>query len=503
MARSVACGSAYTLIATESGVLYGCGLRDLLAQPSPIRKKDRQDTGLIPIGPFYDEQCVAVTVCAARNDYSCVSSGQDLWHFGYCRYLATCLKRPKPLELDIEGASVRKISVGAFSGALLSTKGKIYVWGDGTHSELGGIPYSQAPVELKQEERFLDVACGENHTIAVSQSGGLYVVGDNTASQCGAESFARGYGGKRVTEFLSVQPTCPFSGFAVSVCAGNQHSTLLTNMHRLYLWGSNTEGKLGHSSKVSRENQRINTLSLCYRLINRTVEAVAAKNNATVIICSPARDDEVSSGEESEEKDKSEKKFRMKSKVIPGARIVKSAVGITRIVDLPKTDKDHDTAKYFNDLSMYTSPEYGSCFEGNSLGDCSPSAASSSPGFMSQTTPGITAIGDWISLQSGSIMAKNRGLIQMNSEVARFVRNRQVTNKACDSRGITERRRMVTNLPDRPTSPRDQYLELEDDVIYAPEKNEDEDADDVSERSKSVRIDIRQPSFDIAPPELG
>eukprot|EP00397_Hematodinium_sp_SG-2012_P042887 GEMP01047539.1.p1 GENE.GEMP01047539.1~~GEMP01047539.1.p1 ORF type:complete len:222 (+),score=26.23 GEMP01047539.1:276-941(+) len=108
-AKAVSCGHSFSLITTKPGVLYGCGRREFLGmRRGPTRQsKDLADTALIPIGPFLNQQYVAVTTCAIRGEYSAVSSGCDLWHFGYCRYLARLLRKPEPLDLHIEGSRAR------------------------------------------------------------------------------------------------------------------------------------------------------------------------------------------------------------------------------------------------------------------------------------------------------------------------------------------------------------------------------------------------------------
>lgn len=338
-ARSVACGKSFSLVTTRSGILFGCGRREFLGQGPGRRKKDSPGTTLIPLGPFLQERCVAATSCAARDEYSCVSSGQDLWHFGYCRYLACSLKTPKPLHLVIDG-SVRKISLGAFFGALL-TESKVYVWGDGTYGEMGNHAHSHVPVELEDPlgEGVLDICCGNSHTLVVSRSGTLKVLGDNSNSQLGAESFGTRralYSGKRVTDLTTVKTTCPFSGFPVAVYAGDMHSGMLTQKRRLYLWGSNTNGKLGQPvTAVKRHQEKTNLLNLCYRLLHRRIETVAMKSDATVLVCSPAEDDGEQSGEEA---GASQGAKELKLNVIESARLLKTDFGTTRLVPYLVTD---------------------------------------------------------------------------------------------------------------------------------------------------------------------
>jgi len=327
-ARHVATGEAFSLFTLDAGYLYGCGKKKQLGiglglplQGSSERSRDQKrmlqqlfvsSTEVItfvpiPLGPALLGKALGVSAICAKRDYSVISSGKDLWHFGYCRYMARNLSQKEQLQMNISG-SVKKIVLGNFFGALLTTKGKVYAWGDGTYGELGEHLHSNQPVLIKndEDEEFTDICAGSKHLLLVTANG-LRGQGDNSFSQLGIMTGINRYGnfaGERVYEMYPVKESCPFSGLPARVFCGDRHSAYLTTRRRLFFFGDKSNGRcanveeqtpgdrVGSSSVVL--NSKYEYPHMAYSLLGQRVQSVAlGAQNSVVVLGPPCGDPQI------------------------------------------------------------------------------------------------------------------------------------------------------------------------------------------------------------------
>jgi alpha-tubulin suppressor-like RCC1 family protein len=89
----------------------------------------------------------------------------------------------------------------------------------------------------------VDIDAGASHSIAVTAEGGLYTWG---------RGLAIGHGGNALTQRLvptKVTGGGIGEAFVVQVAAGQDHSMALTTTGELYAWGKGADGQLGHGGK--------------------------------------------------------------------------------------------------------------------------------------------------------------------------------------------------------------------------------------------------------------
>eukprot|EP00550_Attheya_septentrionalis_P009578 CAMPEP_0198288576 /NCGR_PEP_ID=MMETSP1449-20131203/7027_1 /TAXON_ID=420275 /ORGANISM="Attheya septentrionalis, Strain CCMP2084" /LENGTH=402 /DNA_ID=CAMNT_0043986739 /DNA_START=186 /DNA_END=1390 /DNA_ORIENTATION=+ len=77
---------------------------------------------------------------------------------------------PRPLEAQLEGRVVTKVSAGHSHAACVTSNGELFVWGSGNHLE------PELMTSLLHT-RCVDVACGQGYTLALDEDGKLYSVG--------------------------------------------------------------------------------------------------------------------------------------------------------------------------------------------------------------------------------------------------------------------------------------------------------------------------------------
>jgi alpha-tubulin suppressor-like RCC1 family protein len=190
----VACGNQHSLFLTESGKLYATG---------------HGAYGILGTGDTSDELLPV--------EISCLE--------------ATLLP----------GEKVVKISCGASFSAFITNLGNLYLWGRNDSGQLGLGEESQGDMHsaeryprriafFETERTFIkDIACGENHLVALTQNGALYYWGDRTWLEPHLVSLPEANGGLKGI---------------VKISAGTKCSFALTESGILYTWGFKNSGCL-------------------------------------------------------------------------------------------------------------------------------------------------------------------------------------------------------------------------------------------------------------------
>lgn len=132
-----------------------------------------------------------------------------------------------------------KISAGeSFTSIVLNT-GEVKSWGGNSEGQLGNGFFfrRQLPIHLdKMSESIADIVSGENHSCALTRSGGVYCWGRNSYGQLG----------NGTTQYSAdpVQVIGLTSGVR-SIAAGTYHNCALLIDGRVKCWGFNPDGRLG------------------------------------------------------------------------------------------------------------------------------------------------------------------------------------------------------------------------------------------------------------------
>lgn len=136
--RDIACGSFHTLAVTETGDVYswGIGERGQLGHgdlenrktPWPILGLQGHEIGTIAAGEAH-------SLCASRD-------GNKVWAWGAGHYgqLGVGGLDPKlsPYPIDeLEGQKTKQVACGANHSGAVSDLGKVFMWGNGANSRLG------------------------------------------------------------------------------------------------------------------------------------------------------------------------------------------------------------------------------------------------------------------------------------------------------------------------------------------------------------------------------
>ncbi|CAN4119789.1 unnamed protein product [Withania somnifera] len=152
---------------------------------------------------------------------------------------------PKALESAVV-LDVQNIACGGRHAALVTKQGEIFSWGEESGGRLGhGIDSDVLHPKLIDSLGHSNielVACGENHTCAVTLSGDLYTWGDGNFGLLGH--------GNEVSHWVPKRVNGPLEGIHVSyISCGPWHTAVVTSAGQLFTFGDGTFGVLGHGDR--------------------------------------------------------------------------------------------------------------------------------------------------------------------------------------------------------------------------------------------------------------
>ncbi|OIW24638.1 RCC1/BLIP-II protein, partial [Coniochaeta ligniaria NRRL 30616] len=180
-----------------------------------------------------------------------------------------------PMEVDtseIEENTTFVQVVGSDSASFaLTSEGKVYGWGtfrasDGILGFTEKIHEQPRPTLLPELKKIKQLATGTNHVLALDDKGKIFAWGDGAQNQLARKVFER--------EILqSLRPVgignLPLRGAKpVKITCGSYHSFVLDSQGRVFGWGLNQYGQVGHRYDPQDESTKV-------QLKPRLVEALA------------------------------------------------------------------------------------------------------------------------------------------------------------------------------------------------------------------------------------
>ncbi|KAM3615329.1 uncharacterized protein V6R79_000330 [Siganus canaliculatus] len=141
---------------------------------------------------------------------------------------------------------VVSIACGQDHSLALSASGHVFSWGEEENGQLGtplNLPHMghrprRVPIPLQIPVPVVQVACGNSHSLALTKGGDVFSWGLNSHGQLGL--------GREVLLQEKPDLVCALTGVAVTqVAAGDSHTLFLTLPGLVYCCGANKSGQLG------------------------------------------------------------------------------------------------------------------------------------------------------------------------------------------------------------------------------------------------------------------
>jgi alpha-tubulin suppressor-like RCC1 family protein len=158
---------------------------------------------------------------------------------------------------------VAAVACGQQHSMALTDWGDVYAWGRGSEGQLGCGRFETIPVPRYVhglKGKFVDaISCGYNTSMAVTQQGELYVWGDDTTGQLGLGPKAgRQASPRAVTLDPNVEGAgAPGATFAVGAAGGWGHTCAVTSGGVVWSWGFGGRGQLGLGDFTTRATPSI------------------------------------------------------------------------------------------------------------------------------------------------------------------------------------------------------------------------------------------------------
>ncbi len=226
---AVAAGSQHTLALASTGAVFAWGanfagqLGDATTSDSSIPTMVQLPKGTI------------VTAIAGGGDHSLALTSQGTV-FAWGDGTAT------PAVVAVApGTVVTAIAAGFSHNLALTSRGAVISWGANFSGQLGDGTnnFSSTPVTvlLPRATSVTGIAAGDNHSLALTASGGVLSWGSNQSGQLGD--------GTTNDNSLPVAALLPSGVVATGLSAGSEHTLALTSAGTVLAWGANLSGQLG------------------------------------------------------------------------------------------------------------------------------------------------------------------------------------------------------------------------------------------------------------------
>ncbi|CAG9857321.1 unnamed protein product [Phyllotreta striolata] len=143
----------------------------------------------------------------------------------------------------LEAHQIIRVACGSMHSMALNQWGQVFSWGSDYHGQLGqsiGEDISNAPKIIKALAAYhvVQICCGQRHSVALANNGDILAWGANNFGQLGLGVSSQT---EPVPKVLTSLKGIPFSFIA---CGAN-HTFAISKSGAVYGWGKNTRGQLG------------------------------------------------------------------------------------------------------------------------------------------------------------------------------------------------------------------------------------------------------------------
>ena len=138
--------------------------------------------------------------------------------------------------------SIQKIAAGGSHALALDTEGRVYSWGLNEEGQLGRlgatVPVGEVPGVVADIKGVVDIAAGNNFSLALDRKGKIWSWGSNAFGRLGRGSVALGQDARP-------GPIATIGLEFVAIAAGVGHALAVDSTDGVWAWGVNHMGQLG------------------------------------------------------------------------------------------------------------------------------------------------------------------------------------------------------------------------------------------------------------------
>nr|XP_061802659.1 X-linked retinitis pigmentosa GTPase regulator-like [Nerophis lumbriciformis] len=238
--RKIACGDEHTALITENGKLFmfgsnnwgqlGLGSKVTVNKPTCVKALKSQNVQLVACGRNH------TLICTAQGHvYATGGNSEGQLGLGDCDERTSFQK----LEFFDSRGPIRMLAAGSNTSAALTESGELFMWGDNSEGQvgLGKESHACSPQEVSAGQPIAWVSCGYYHSAYVTEDGALYTFGERDSGKLGlgTDQLAR----HRVPQLVKSMPEP-----VTQVACGGGHTVAVTE-NGVYAFGLGQFGQLG------------------------------------------------------------------------------------------------------------------------------------------------------------------------------------------------------------------------------------------------------------------
>ncbi|XP_031558665.1 probable E3 ubiquitin-protein ligase HERC4 isoform X2 [Actinia tenebrosa] len=249
----VSCGENHTLAVTDQGLVFSWG--DNSCGQMGLGNAQKMNITWPRMIKHLAKMTIVQIACGA-NHCMALSKGGYLFSWGENTFgqlgIGSTANQSVPVPISsLDGVPFGLICVGGAHSFALSTSGALFGWGNNEYGQLGvhdnKVRHMPTLLRSLRSQQIRYVACGENHTAALTQDGGVFTFGCGSSGQLGHNSDTDENCPKKVFDLM---------GSAVTqIACGRSHTlAFVPSSNKIYAFGKGDSGQLGIDNVTSNSN---------------------------------------------------------------------------------------------------------------------------------------------------------------------------------------------------------------------------------------------------------